>query len=753
MHFTISFLMFVAAQVPGEAVLAQDGTTDWAIVVAEDATAPEQTAATELKEHLESVTGAAFSIQNSVADGAKAIVVGPSLLFTSQFPEIDLAALGHDGIVLKSAENRIFLAGGRPRGTLYAVYTFLEDVVGCRWWSATERHVPNEPALRIPALDRVYTPQLIYREAFYRGAFDGVYAARSKCNGHFVKTPVEYGGHYNILGWCHTFYQLMPPEKYFAGHPDWYSEIDGVRRADGAQLCLTNEAMRAEFVKNALEWIRKNPEAGMISVSQNDWHGYCQCATCTAQNEAAGTPSGSLLHFVNAVAAELEKEYPDFLIMTLAYQYTRKAPAGITPRHNVIIRLCSIECSYSQPLVTGPQNADFKRDMEAWSAMAPRLFVWDYVTNFRNYILPHPNMRVLAPNIRFFIDNNVVGLFEQGDSSSSTSDFPELRAWVLAHLMWDPSRDEYALMNEFLEGYYGPAAGPLRSYIDLLHDAAAWSGVYLRCYMADTSEWLPLEDVVRAVALFDEAEQRAKDDPVIAKRVARARMPLDNVLLNRHYELVRKAKRSGTASPGPEDPAAFAEDFIARAEAFDANSYREGGPFEHYARMLRTRFRPAGPLPAICEGLPEDNYDVIEDNWFSLHGVENGWTALVDDAAAADKAAARMPANHTQWAIQYEFREDVSEGEPWHCYVDIRCDARAESGTALTAGIYDTRERKPVAQRSVPIAEVAGKDYKTVDLGTHQLSPGMYFWAAPVNNPDQVDAVYVDRFFMVRERQ
>ena len=53
------------------------------------------------------------------------------------------------------------------------------------------------------------------------------------------------------------------------------------------------------------------------------------------------------------------------------------------------------------------------------------------------------------------------------------------------------------------------------------------------------------------------------------------------------------------------------------------------------------------PLPAAC-GPPED-YVVIEDT-FNLHGVDNGWSRLVDDATAADKAAAYMPSNHTQWA-------------------------------------------------------------------------------------------------------
>ena len=240
------------------------------------------------------------------------------------------------------------LAGDRPRGTLYAVYTFLEDMVGCRWWSSSESFTPQLATLEIPELNTVYVPKLLCREAFYRDAFDGVYAARSKCNGHFERIAPEYGGHYTILGWCHTFYQILPPDTYFAAHPEWYSEIGGKRTFDRAQLCLTNEEMRAEFVKNALEWIRKDPTSGIISISQNDCGGACACAKCAALQEQEGAASGPIIHFVNAVAEAIEQEFPDMLIETLAYSYTRHAPKHVKPRENVLIRLCSIECSFAQ---------------------------------------------------------------------------------------------------------------------------------------------------------------------------------------------------------------------------------------------------------------------------------------------------------------------------------------------------------------------------------------------------------------------
>ncbi len=732
--------------------LSQNGQSPYGIVVAEGASEAERTAARELQSHLEAVTGAVLPIQDEAAAGApaKAIVVGPSKRLASAFPELDLDALGHDGIVMKSSGDTHFLAGGRPRGTLYAVYTFLEEVVGCRWWTSRESDLPRQATLEIPVLDTVYVPKLAYREAFYRDALDGVFAARSKCNGHFAGIAPEYGGHYSLLGWCHTFYQLLPPDRYFQEHPEWFSEIDGKRVRENAQLCLTNDAMRAELTKNALAWIQKDPQAGMISIAQNDCGGRCTCPKCAAVEAEEGAPSGLLIRFVNAVAESIEAQYPDVLVETLAYQYTRQAPKLAKPRANVTVRLCSIECSFAQPLATGPQNADFARDLEAWSAISPKLYIWDYVTNFRDYILPHPNLRVLAPNIRYFVDHHAVGLFEQGDVGSSCGDFVEMRAWLLAHLMWDPSRDEQALLSEFMKGYYGAAAAPLQEYLDLRQDALGRSGAALRCYMEDTSSWFPLDRMNRAAALFEQAQRAVENDPVLLDRVRRARLTLDHAWLKRYTWLKREAALRQLSFGGPADPAAFCDDFIKTADRFNIGNYNEGTPFSAYAPQLRARFRGAVPPPAECAGRSPADWVDIQDNEFQLCN-PGGWVSLVEDAAASDGYAARMPANHTQWAVQYAILNDVAMLGNARVFVSARCDAKAAEGSAFQLGIYDGKDGKPVSQITVPIAQAGGSAYRVLDLGVQSLKPGCYVWVAPLNNPEAVDAVYVDRLFLVKE--
>ena len=574
--------------------LTEKSKTDYCIVIALNAIASEKTAATELQQYLKQVTGAEFPIKTEyeVKAGTPEILVGPSLTVKRLLPDVDWAKLGQDGIVIRTIGDKLILAGGRPRGTLYAVYTFLEDTVGIRWWTSTESYVPIKKTLRIPELSVNYTPKLRSREAHYRDPNENpLFAAKLKLNGHFYPIPPEYGSHVGFVGFVHTSYGLIPPDKYFATHPEWFSEINGKRVNQGAQLCLTNEEMRKELVKNALEWIRREPAGGILSVSQNDCFNPCQCARCKAVAEEEESESGPMIRFVNAVAEDIQKEYPDILVETLAYQYTRKPPLHVKPRNNVVVRLCSIECDFSKPL-DSEANKAFRDDLLGWKAVAPNLFIWDYVTDFWCYLQPHPNMRVLAPNIRFFVDNNTIGLFEQGDSYTTIGDFVRLRTWLFAHLEWDPSRDENKLISEFLTGYYGPAAPYVQQYLDLIHDTFDKSGLALPCGNRNLS-YLTLPVMNQATELFAKAEQAVAKDPVLARRVRRDRMPLDFAWLMRYNDLKKEADAGNLPFAGPNDPVKACDDYIALAHECNAKFFSEGSPFDPRMAEVKAMFTPA----------------------------------------------------------------------------------------------------------------------------------------------------------------
>ena len=744
-------------------VLVQNGTSRYVIALATDAIPAEKTAARELSEYVRQISGATLEVkpESEVDEAAPQILVGAGLRAKRLIPTLKWNELGHDGIVIKTSGNKLILAGGRPRGALYATYHFLENTLGVRWWAPDATTVPRKRSIVLPVLNTVYVPQFKTREAFYSSTVtDATFATRLKNNGHNQTQDAEWGGHNSILGNVHTFTKLLPIEKYFETHPEWFSDPEnGGKPCTAAskmpsdwQLCLTSEAARLELTKNALEWIRQNPEAGMISISQNDNQVRCTAPEDLAIEEREGSPSGPLLKFANAVAVDIEKEYPDFLVETLAYQYTRKPPRFERPRGNVVIRLCSIEADFSRPL-DSPANSGFRGDVLAWKAIAPRLYIWDYVANYKNVILPHPNMRVLGPNIKFFAANNVIGLFEQGDAySNGAGDMIALRAWVLSHLMWDPRLDQTALENEFLAGYYGAAAPYMRAYIDEMQDALARSGGTLGVFQSDLTH-LGLDAMNEATWQLRYAEEAVRDDATISKRLRRDRLALDHAWLLRYKSLRAEAGRRGAAFEGPKDGAAAAAQFVATAREFAVPQYAESESFDLYAPSLLARFTPPAPLPDFLKDAKEADIIDSQEGDYRLFIYKN-LGMLVDDAKASNGRAARMDGQSSEWIIQATVQadRDFLGDDRWHGYIVARVEAKQgiRTGTALSYGIYDTGAKKVITEQSQTLEEIGDGEYHFIDLGVHQLNPAMYVFAAPPRGQG-VEAVFVDRILFVRE--
>jgi len=574
----------------GEIVIAEDGVSRSVVVVAEDATLPEKHAAAELADFLGQVAGAEFDVVSEAEQTQSRLLVGEYAARLAD-PAFTTEGLGAEGLVIRTVGRDLILAGGRPRGTLYAVYTFLEDVVGWRWWTSKVSTIPHKPTLTVPDLNIRFVPRFEYRESFWFDALDGDWAVRNKCNGHSDRLDAVRGGKHVYEGFVHTFYGLIPPEEYFQDHPDWFSEIDGQRKHERAQLCLTNAEMRRELVKNLKARLRANPAATIASVSQNDWHGYCQCSRCAAIDEEEGSPAGSLLRFVNAVAADIESEFPQVAISTLAYQYTRKPPRQVRPRPNVIVRLCSIECSFSTRLDSA-RNQAFRDDILGWSKICDRLYIWDYTTNFAHYVLPHPNLRVLGPNVKFFVDHGVKGVFEQGAYQSYGSEMAELRGWVLAKLLWDPSRDADALVNEFVDGYYGPAAEHIRAYLRLTHDAVDASGDYLGCYSPPDAKFLTLDTLRAGCRHLQRAEAAAGDDEELRHRVRVAQLPVLYTFIVRWEALRSEAAAAQIQWPVNDTIQAAFERFMEVVEVEKVTRVAEGRKIDWLKSVVERTQKP-----------------------------------------------------------------------------------------------------------------------------------------------------------------
>ena len=750
-----------------------------AIVLPDQPSDVQKTAASELASFLNQVTGAEFpTISETDADEqAVKFVIGPGELSKKLLASAGAEpeeTIGQDGIILQTVGNSIVISGHPDRGMLYAVYTFLEDYVGIRWWTSSASFIPSLTKLEVPALAIRYSPPLIAREAFYWESLNGgVLSVRLKSNFHSV--PDGYGGNLPIRPMVHTFHTFLPPKDYFDEHPDWYPLIDGQRQADRAQLCLTNPEMKREFIRKVFQFLDENPGTRILSVSQNDWDGWCQCPECQKLVEENGSLAGPVITFVNEVADAVKEKYPDIWVETLAYSPTRFAPTQVRPRDNVLIRLCSSEVSFLTPLADGGVNQPFVDCIEQWRSISKHLYIWDYILNFRNLLLPHPNLQVVGPNIRFYVQNGVIGCFEQGDWQCHAGDFACLRNWVISKLLWDPSLDQRELENEFLNGYYSPKVGPiLREYLDVLTESALRSRVYLRCQMMTTTAWLDTPALLKATDLMnraiDAAEEEEAADPVryakLVKRVKRESIPIRYVwLLDGKYHLP-VLKKTRADSPLSGDMNAYYEQFkaiLAENYVNVAREWEQAG-FDKWLASLKPKDRPCtGSPPPQVKDLPAASWlDTREMDW-DLSEVGKG-CFLEESPQSGVGQIVRVAGDHDHRVIKQDTdpvmlldspsgsdpdREGHIRGRVILC---ARCESKSgTSGAALDIGLYDRRNRVDTVTRTLTVDELAGPDFKAIDLGEMEFGSYIQLWLAPKNRPEAVPNIYVDRIVFIRE--
>ena len=516
---------------------------EWNIVTDERALASEFYAAQEFQDLFALATGVRLPIVHHVDRVDRHIFIGPSSHLTSSSVGFSTEPFGPEDLRIVVRNRNIAIAGGQPRGTLYGVYVFLEEYVGVRFLTATHTYVPPVGKWRVVGpVDRFYRPPLAFRwNDVGENEDNPAFAARLRCNGYRpVNNPTaemlylpdhasrprtadsKLGG---VSGWVltnHSFSRQIPSGTYGQVHPEYFCLIDGARRAgpdehgERTQPCLTNPDVLRIVTGAVLKEIKQKPDQENFSVSPNDNQHYCQCDTCRAIEQREGSSIGPLLTLVNAVADRVAVAHPDKEIGTLAYQASRKPPRTVVPRPNVQIELCNIECSMVQPIddPSSELNRAFRDDLEAWGRICDNIHVWAYNANFRDYLLPLPNLYTLDANIRFFVANNARGVYFEAAHALGSS-FCDLRNYVTCRLLWDPTLDGKVLIDEFVRLHYGSAAEPIRTFVNLFHENAIQKRIERTCLHPRAAEWGIDAQITQAgLQAFAKALQLADDDAV-----------------------------------------------------------------------------------------------------------------------------------------------------------------------------------------------------------------------------------------------
>ena len=553
------------AQTPGEFVLVRDGKAEAVIVLPDNPTPAEQRGARELIDFVRRMSGAGLEIADEAGDKS----------------EIRIAfdpALGDEAYTLRTEGQRLTITGGRPRGVLYGCHALL-DRLGVRWLTRTVTVVPRRATVSIPPLDERGAPAFGYRHAFIAEADDPDWAARNRLNGAMKTLDASHGGSVRIEPFVHSLDQIVPGEM-FATHPEYFPMIRGERSpgtAKGGQVypgsvqrCLSNPDVVKLAVAKVREWIAAVPDAQILSVSQNDGDGWCECPACRTLEQTHGGTSGALVAFVNEVAAAIEEEHPDKLIDTLAYGQTEAPPTSLAPRRNVRVRLCPIHVCHAHPVEScaSPESAAFRARLGGWAALTDSPVVWHYAI-FTHTLMPFPDFASLPADLRLYRKHGVTGVFLQGTSAPCGSD-AELRAWVAARLLWNPDLDADALVTEWMRGVYGAAWEPMRAWFDALHRTAA-SNSTRHLYLQDAPSAFPDEVLAAGDDLFDKAERLADSDAA-RDAVAKARLSLRYVQLDR-------AKQ----------PGGMLDEFVHAARRFGVTQVAEGRSLEDWEAEVRRR--------------------------------------------------------------------------------------------------------------------------------------------------------------------
>ena len=453
--------------------------SSWSVLVPESPTQYETYAAEKLAGGLSEALGADIPTVTQARD--KYIAVGSA-------SGEDVSGIAVNGYIIKAADGNIHIAGTGVRGLCAGVYRFLEEFCGRKVYTGGITVLPAASDISVPADTNIkYEPFFEYTDTDWKSPRDVEYSLANGLNGGtYRRLPAEAGGTVDYLGgFCHTMGGLCETESVADKDPEQLALFNGKRTTD--QPCLTNPDVLATATKNVLAILERsyNPEASLqiVSVTQNDNQHYCECERCKKFEAAhGGVQSATMINFVNQIADAVKKAgYANAAIDTFAYQYTRKAPEKIAPRDNVIVRLCTIECCFLHPLDDAgcSRNVELMKDLHDWSEICKRIYVWDYTTNYSNTCIVFPDFEVIQRNIQVFSENNVRGVYEEGNYyiDGCDTEFGELRAYMISKCLQDPYCDLESEINGFLAVYYGPGWENIKKIIDKHVDNACGGGL------------------------------------------------------------------------------------------------------------------------------------------------------------------------------------------------------------------------------------------------------------------------------------
>ncbi len=527
----------------GAMTLVRDHQPVAAIHVAPGATLPERFAAEELQRYIEQATGAELPVRvGAPAPDELAVVVA----LVSRLGDLGVTArgrekaLGTEGLALRTAGNHLIVAGGGPRGIVYAAYDLLERL-GYRWyWPGELGQVTPELAnIEITDLDRVFEPSFARRHAM-GGPSDGWddvqwgkdvvdWLVKNHQNFWLQNPPGEEnadflaqrGGTYTKIGSGHNWQHIIPPATYFAEHPEYFAEANGKRIPHG-QLCLTNpevQKLLRDYALSGAAQMAQNPDVMFVDMTQNDGDDWCQCAACRAIDDRDPSTHADIVFWaLNPIAEAVAAQYPTALLHTYIYSGSANPPNWIKPAPNIHCEQTNYCYNYGASFLnpnSGP-GTTFRANVDAWTPLCRVRGIYEYF-GFYNWLeaLPVTYYR-LSEEVQYYKRIGVHGFYSETQQRWSTN---HLLYYAFSRVWWDHRTDVPALIEEYCRLMYGPAAAPMHRFTMALETAGGPDR-----YLSGNEFDLPrlFTPAVRAECrkALDEAKTLAAGNELVTRRLA-----------------------------------------------------------------------------------------------------------------------------------------------------------------------------------------------------------------------------------------
>lgn len=481
----------------GDIVLAENGKTQYRIVISDSSSEVEQFAARELQAYLSKMTGAEFPISRGRAAG-KAIRIGSGLTPSDR---IDKSKLGLDGYVIYARPGSILLAGANERGTLFSVYAFLESV-GCRWFapnfdfygSGGGEVVPKCERLLYSSSDKVVTPSMKYRkEDVEEGDSHTLQTLRQiidwmpKVGMNVFECPLNYGGRGHTV-WDNWRTELIPELKkrgllieigghgyqnflaqkvYFDQHPEWFGMVDGKRSNDERVVFETsNPQAMEEFLANIEKYLRGHGEIDIFDLWPPDSARWSE----SPESLRLGDPVLRHALAVGAIAKMVKAKFPHIQVEFLAYDNYLWPPRGMEFPDNTVLDFCPIARSFQVPLWGGSDfNWPYAVALGLWlrrEVFKGDISIYTYYRKYAWRSLPIVIPRLIAAEAQHYQARGINGMSIYSEPADWFTF--ELNNYVFARATLNSHLDVESLLADYAKQRFGPSSAPIHEYIDVI---------------------------------------------------------------------------------------------------------------------------------------------------------------------------------------------------------------------------------------------------------------------------------------------